>query len=344
MFPCCLPSVRWLAILGLTLLLGLPAKAQDHSRIYSPEELQADAERLSRPINRLNEIFQDFFTTEEKAALKNLVIEFPQPQKGDPALNFYAFSDFGEKVVVLPLMSLKMLEDVTTAYAYLLSSGLSPGTIDLYFTMLSREDPGSFPGGRYPALLPTLGVPADAWKHPPVDDLSLRLRNEAFAFVFLHELGHIVLKHKSYEDISTSEALTDEIAADRFALDMLERTKTPALGAALLFTAQAFSLPNRGQFDSDRAWIDFQHKKNTHPITTDRLRSFSDYVSNKLSKTRTAESEMWRFIGSGVNEIANNLDDPEMQKCMAAIRDNGTLDDLAPRSGVAISLFEKLCL
>ena len=332
-----------LALLGIT-VFSVPAKAQDHSQIYTSAEISADAERLARPISRLQEILQDYFTADEKAALKNLVIEFPKPESGDRALNFYAFSDFGEKVVVLPLMSLKMLEDITTAYAYLLSSGLSPGTIDLYFTMINREDPSNFPGGRYPALLPALGVPADAWKHSPVDELSLRLRNEAFAFVFLHEVGHIILKHKGYEDVTTAEALADEIAADRFALDMLERTKTPALGAALLFTAQAYSLPNRGQFESEEAWLEFQHNKNTHPMATDRLRAFADYVSNKLSGGRTAEADLWRYIGGGLKQIANDLEDPELQECMAVVREKGTVNALAPKSGAAVSLFAKLCL
>ncbi|MEO1292959.1 MAG: hypothetical protein AAFV62_09040 [Pseudomonadota bacterium] len=331
--------------LALAVVLGAPAAApaQDHSTIYTSRALDADAERLKTVIRKLNDIVEQFLTPAEKQALRKRRVEFPMPSPGDHAIDFYAFSDFGEAVAVMPIMSLKMLEDVTTAYAWLLTQGHAPSTIDLYFTMIRRDDPSGFPGGRYPPLLATLGVPEDAWKHPPVDDLSLRLRNEAFAFAFFHELGHILHKHESYEDLTVAEALADEIEADRFALDILSRSKTPALGASLLFQAQAFSLPHRGQFDSDAEWLTYIEERGRHPMTGDRLRAFADYVSTELAEQRSGERDIWAFIGRGLHQMAEMFDDQDMQECMAYAGETLSVDALAPRSEAGLSAFLDAC-
>src|SRR4029453_7373226 len=46
-------------------------------------------------------------------------------------------NDAGSKsIVVMPILSLKVVEDMATAYAWLYQNGMSLGTIDLYFAML----------------------------------------------------------------------------------------------------------------------------------------------------------------------------------------------------------------
>lgn len=87
-----------------------------------------------------------------------------------------------------------------------------------------------------------------------VDTLSLSLRNEAYAFIIAHELGHIRFRHKPLAEISPIQAQKDEAKADRFALDLLERTQAPALGAVFFFQAQIFALMHRHEFALDAEW------------------------------------------------------------------------------------------
>lgn len=50
-------------------------------------------------------------------------------------------------------------------------------------------------GNRYPLPLLALHIPTNALANSKVDDLSLRFRNTAFAFILGHELGHIYHHH-----------------------------------------------------------------------------------------------------------------------------------------------------
>ncbi|MEL6317644.1 MAG: hypothetical protein AAFR16_08420 [Pseudomonadota bacterium] len=329
------------AALAIAALAASGAAARDHSRIYSAQEIAADAERLKTAARKIFSLgLEPHLTADERARLPELRLAFPKPEAGDHLLDFYAYTYEGRQVVAMPLLSLKALEDLTTAYAWILSTGRHPGVIDLYYAMLT----GAPAGGRaHPAILPALGVPADAWKRPPVDKLSLSLRNEAYAFILGHELAHLVYAHRGYDEITTAQARADEVEADRFALDLLARAKTPALGAALFFQAQAYSLPNRGQFESEQAWLEFQRSRSTHPLGTDRIRAFAAYMEEKLVQARPAERELWGVIGGGLKTVADTLDDPELAQCVVRAGRMARPEDLKPRRGPALELFARAC-
>ncbi|MGI9415742.1 MAG: hypothetical protein ACR2PM_18845, partial [Hyphomicrobiales bacterium] len=279
----------------------------------------------------------------EKAAFAGIRFLFPRPKPKDYVLNFYAFAKDGRAVVVMPLLSLKMLEDLTTAYAWLHRNGYSLGTIDLYFAMLHHRARKDFPGGRYPPPLEALGVPETALKDPKVDENSLAFRNEAFAFILLHELGHVLYKHKGYDEITKAQARADETRSDRFALDVLGRTGTPPLGAVMFFQAQFYSLPHRGLFASAEAWQNYMHKAATHPLTGDRIEALARYVSGDLADSRPKERDIWLFIGKGLNDIVGNLNDMDLQKCMTLVAKNAPMDILRPRKDIAHAQMERIC-
>ena len=331
------------ALLG-AVLVAAPALAQDHSRLYTPAELKADAKRLETAVRKIFELgLAPALTAEEKRRIGAVDFVFPAPEGDDYALDFYAYRENGRSIVAMPLLSLKALEDLTTAYAWIYSEQYSLSTIDLYFAMLQHRPQEAFPGGAYPAPLPALGVPADAYEHAPVDQLSLSLRNEAFAFVIIHELAHLFYAHKPYFEISAEEARRGETEADAFALDVLGRTGTPPLGPVLMFQAQAYSLPNRGQFADEKEWIDFLGKRSNHPLTTDRLRAMSAYIGGALAQKRPNEREIWAYIGGQLGEIAGILEDVELQACIAKLAKEADLSVLKPRSAVAGDAIAAAC-
>ncbi|MEL6977764.1 MAG: hypothetical protein AAGM38_03680 [Pseudomonadota bacterium] len=324
--------------------LAAPAAAQDHSRVYSAQELAADGPRLEKRARELYRIvLEQVLTPAETARLGNVLLEFPEPYEGDHVLEFYTYEDGDRDVVSMPIMSLKATEDLATAVQWLNQQRYTLGTIDLYFTMMRREDPSDFAGGAYPALLPALGVPADAYKSLGGNDTSMR--NDAWAFALLHELGHVALDHKDYAELTTEEARRDERAADQFALDALARIGgRPPAGAYFMLQAQAYSLPHRGQFDSEAAWLKFMDEENVHPVTSDRLQAIGEHVLRTARGKSGVDREAWTYIGERMIAFSRDLANLELQQCITRAGEQATLADLKPRREPPEALMRKACL
>jgi len=333
-----------IVLLALVALAYQPgAAARDLTSAYPLAELKTDGERLSERVRQLLDVIEPSLTDTERERLKNVVLFFPEPRVGDYFLNFYAASQGDRAVVVMPMLSLKVLEDLATAYAWLYVNGYSLSTVDLYFAMLQHRDKQDFPGGEYPPVLDALGIPGDAWQQPQVDKLSLSFRNEALAFILLHELGHILFEHKGYDQVTRTQARRDETQSDRFALDVLARTGTPPLGAVMFFQAQFYSLPTRGEFDTPGDWQDYLQQRATHPLTEDRLRDLSRYISGRLAQSRPREFAIWRFIGLGLDQIIATLRDVDLQRCIIRVAKEAPMDILRPRRETAANEIERYC-
>jgi predicted Zn-dependent protease len=210
--------------------------------------------------------------------------------------------------------------------------------------MLRYKPASAFSGGRYPPPLEALGIPSDALSDERVDGLSLRLRNSAVAFVLLHELGHILYGHGGYKGISKEQARANEQQADRFALEVMERTKTIPMGAVMFFQTQAYSLPHRGQFSSDAEWERYLESEETHPMTTDRLHAMARYMNSAARReSRPAEADSLVYIATRLTEIASILEDPLLERCIAVVARNADPTTLKPRREVAGSQMQKWC-
>lgn len=222
-------------------LCSMPVHA---TTIYRDSTLLRETPRLQRAVTKIfKQGIKPELRSREQAGLANIRFKFPIPQTNDHVLNFYAGEIEGAAAVVLPLQSLKMVEDLTTAFACLYVNKSSFGALDLYFAMLQRKTLDSFRPAGTRGILNAIGAPQNV----PSDKLSLSVCNEAFAFVLVHELGHLLFKHTGLADITRAQARADEVQSDAFALDVLARSGTPPLGAALFFQAQIFSLPHRGE-------------------------------------------------------------------------------------------------
>ena len=337
-------GVLFTAALAVLLCSLRPALAQDLSKIYEPSILKKDGKRLETAVRKIFHIgIKPSLTADERKKFDRVEFRFPYPKNDDYFLNFFAYAQDGRSVVVMPVLSLKILEDLATAYAWLYHNGYSLSTIDTYFTMLQHRPRREFTNGIYPPLLHALAIPKTALKDPKVDKLSLSFRNEAYAFILLHELGHILFKHRGYDEITKAQARADETQSDRFALDVLEKSRTPPMGAVLFFQAQFYSMPHRGEFKSDDAWQDYLHKKATHPLTGKRLKDMVRYITGPLADRRPNERMIWQFIGQGLTKIIKVLEDADLQKCVTLVAEKAPLDILLPRKQIAKVQMEKYC-
>ncbi|MFM1814562.1 MAG: hypothetical protein RLZ98_1257 [Pseudomonadota bacterium] len=299
--------------------------------MYSPAEIARDVPRLKQAVEKIFAVgIRPHLAPAELSGLGDVRIEFPPPAPDSTFLNFYAYRSGGRATVVMPLLSLKQLEDLATAYAWLQVNGKSLSTIDLYCAMLRHKPLAGFAGGRYPPILPALGVPANANDDPNVDRLSLPLRNEAYAFILVHELAHVLFRHQPYSRISRARARADELQSDRFALEVLTRTNTPPMGAFLFFQAQVYAMPHRGQYASEAEWLRYLEKYATHPLSTERIELMAATMRGPLIAKRPKEAATWRFIATGVLKLKDILEDPDIQRCIQKTAREVPLSRLAP--------------
>jgi hypothetical protein len=207
--------------LALSLFPGATSVfAKDVSGIYDQGTLRqwkARYEVSTRKI--LDQVIWPALTPQERQQLAAARLELPlySDYKGNP-LCFYAT---GDGRVVMPVLSLKFLDDLCTAYAWLTTNGYGLETISEYTAMIAYKD---FPTGRYPPPLSALHIPANALQDRKVDELALEHFVTARTFLLLHELGHIYYR---YSYFTTEQSRRNEEQADQFAATLMRRTKLP---------------------------------------------------------------------------------------------------------------------
>lgn len=318
------------------------------AEMYPPSTLAQQKSRLESRVGQLYSLLRPYLSAPERSALANLVLEFPLGDPNRDPFAFYAHRIDNQLIVTMSVESLLWLEDLCTAYAWLHTNGYSLETIDEYVTMLRQKRAADFPGGRYPPPRTALRVPSDALRDPAVSELSLRLRNSTYAFILTHELGHIVLGHRGYAGISMAEARMHEADADRFALDVLLRVSEIPVGAVLFFQAQAYMMPNPGLFKAEgktmQAWEAAVLGEMTHPLTADRLQALALGLDRAASREpRGAERETLQFVATRLANIAEVLQDVDLQQCMAVAAQRADPAELAPRRPGNAAGFLKKC-
>lgn len=312
------PAVVALLSAAIIWAAPVPALAQG---VYAERNLSREAARLERAVRQIFEIvLEPHLTREERRAIAGVRIEFPMPGPDDPYLNFYAGLIDGQPTVILPLQSLKLVEDLATAFAWSYETRRDFGPLDLYFAMLQRRPLDDFgPPGRRD-ILSVLGVPPKIWEtNEAVDRLGLRLRNEAFAFILAHELGHLRFRHGPVAARGPAGARADEIESDAFALDLLARAATPPLGAVLFFQAQIYSLPHRGDHRTAEAWQAYLETASTHPLSVDRIRAMGRMIRGPLASKRGSEAPIWRDIARRLSDLSTILADVDLHNCIAEV-------------------------
>ncbi|MFN4087752.1 MAG: hypothetical protein ACK4QW_01750 [Alphaproteobacteria bacterium] len=332
------PRLRRAAVVVGTVLLAwlwlaADATARGYASLYDDAELAQWAERY-RPgiLSNLEEVLRPALTPEERRGLRHLRIEIPLRAASGHPLDFYALAS---GTVVLPAMSLKFLDDVSVAFAWLNRNGYSPETVPEYVGMLKYGRESDF--GHWPAPLSALRIPDDALSDPAVDDLAQKIFKSAVVFILLHEMGHVLHGHPGYGPlIQRADARANEEEADRFALDVMRRLPAQPTGMFLVFQLMAYAGPNRGDFTDDAAWRAALDRA-THPVTPDRMRAIADHLRRHARdfafeySDREAGHRSVLFVADQIGMVAETLSDPDLQRLVAQTSRRATLAGLAPR-------------
>jgi hypothetical protein len=288
--------MRLMAALSLAVpILG----SADFSNLYDAGTLRYWQARYQTSTTKiLDQVIRPALYPQEARRLAGVPLDFPllpdADMRGNP-LAFYVPPDFSR--VVLPVSSLKFLDDLCTAYAWLQINGYVIDTVSEYAAMLKYKN---FRGAPYPRPLAALHIPANALDDKRVDELALGHFVTARTFLLLHELGHVY--HRP-----PVQSLENEKAADAFAAQVMPRTGLPPLGALVFFMA-------------DASWAGYPPEPGTHPLSGSRLLALASRMED-------------RELADGIARIGADLDDRELRASIALTGRSTDETTLMPRRG-----------
>lgn len=293
-----------LALAFVAMLAGLSvaaAQSSDLLQVYDRTTLEQAGEGYQRTTNRILDqvIWPNLLENERQTFGGKPLLQFPlygEGQSRSYPLLFYAY----QRNVVFPVFSLKLLEDLCIAYAWLQLKGYAIETISDYTAILRY---GPQPPSGFPPPLRALGIPANALGDKDVDELARGHFVTARAFLLLHEMGHILYHH---QPTSFEQSVRNEEQADLFAATVMQRTPLPPLGILVFFVADAHwsAFPGNGP--------------HTHPLTGARVTALASHVDSPT-------------LALKLRELGKIMDDPDLRAALIATGKAGDLAALGPR-------------
>lgn len=285
--------------------------------IYTDEQLARDQRRYEQRIDELmSKGLVPVMQPAERQALAGVVIQVPL--RGSHPLDAYSNGSGAAPVVVLPALTLKFVEDLSTVYAWRYVKGHSLQPVDIYMAMLKYRSPQDFPGGRLPDPLTALGVPQGiTTQDERIDRMSLSLRNEAWAFILAHELAHLRWRHPGNANVDPAISQRNEQQADAFAVDLLSRADTVPMGMILWFQATVGYFKNRADFPSEEAYWNWQRRESTHPVNPSRLSSLGTQLDRAAKSASADHAELLEYIATQLVGMGDILSEPDMHRLIA---------------------------
>lgn len=261
---------HFIVALVIATCAGQIALAQNVSRLYSREKLQADAGRWSEQIRaEYRDTILPELTDDERIALGTVRIEVPLASpNGDP----FAFYTDEKGTIYLPALSLRFFSDLCLANAWLNAHGYDGTTVRNYVGLLFYQALTS-PRAPLPPVSRALGVPDNARDESAVSNRTDRNFGNTIVFLLAHELGHVLKKHRA--DLrNLAERRQQEVEADAFAIEMMRRIGQIPLGIEFWFDVEQSGHVAPRKFDTAAEWQKYLASLD-HPVTTERLEALA---------------------------------------------------------------------
>lgn len=250
---------------------------------------------------------------------------------------FNAYADAGSGCLTLPVASLLFLRDLMMATAW--HQTISPGSTAVrdYLLMMRVRWPVGPDAARYQPLA-ALAVPDNAADNPRVKRLYGDLATSALLFVLAHEGAHVLLRHPGNQAVSPAASRSNEIEADRLALDVMKSLGYPPAGPGVMFHHLAML-----QLDAAQA------ASATHPTSPERMRAigirlradadaYSDHAPDPAGQRRLVTA-----IAGEFDTIAGILDDRDLRGTLTGIGRAMTLERLIPGRPAASACAHAYC-
>ena len=239
--------------------------------VYSPAEIQRVRERTVPSIQSV--MWQDIvprLPSEYRARASDVKLIFPE--RGPGPMSFYAAP--ARQEIHLPLTSLRFYDDIATLHAWFESRSCPQEYIQTYLAALLRADEN------LPAPLVAFGLDRDKlFADNYTYDLSGKIFSSGVQFLLAHELGHILLDHRT--GIEGAESQRQETEADTFALDHFARLGGNPMGIFWYYQAAWWHDPA-----SEKG-----RRENTHPVSAERIRAMAERLIDSPDEFAHGEAD-----------------------------------------------------
>lgn len=302
---------------------------------YAPNILWNFESLILRKLNR-NEKTNAF------GACLEFPLTTPSELSGTP-FSFYA--DVHNKKIFVPISSIKFIDDLSIAFAWLHENGFTIETVIDYIFCL-KYGSARFVAGQIPPPLKALHIPDDALNNKLVDETAQKVLKSIIVWILCHELGHIIYQHPPYDAVSFTQSRQFEAEADSFATDMFKRIGTAPAGMVLLFVIFTSFFMHQGDFYLIEEWHNYL-KSSTHPVSPDRLYSIAYELINYpeafigAEPNKISAKQIVYNIGHEAKKIVEIISSPPMQDLMNARALAIEISDLFPRKSGEEPIFEK---
>jgi len=256
------------ALLPVARERGPTCPEKDLSSLYpadpSDEALQKEA---------IEVIYKDevdpVLTPNEKSKIQGWKLVILREERCPSLFSFY--SDPVTTTVSLSLLSLIFMHDILTADTWLMDNGYLPETVLDYVVMLKYMSAREFEGNQYPMPFEALQIPRSILNNQRTMRMVSKRWQAVLTFILAHELGHLAQGHEPSKQ-------ENEYEADKFALEILRRSRIDPSAIASYFTAVAYWVPQRGDFKSEEEYRRYVEGAR-HPLTGDRLIGMSSQLT-----------------------------------------------------------------
>ncbi len=283
-------------MLKLALVFSLAAAGLASAEVvYSPADMQRVRERAIPSIQAV--MWRDIVPRlPEQFRSRASSVKLIFPERGPGPMSFYAAP--AKREITLPLTSLRFYDDIATLHAWFESRNCPQEYIQTYLAALLRSDEN------LPAPLVAFGLDhdrlfADSYTY----DLSGKIFSSGVQFLLAHELGHILLDHRT--GIGGVESQRQEAEADAFALDHFARLGGNPMGIFWYYQAAWWHDPA-----SEKG-----RRENTHPVSAERIRAMAarlindpdDFAHGEVNPAR--EAKLISQLGMMTAAFADLIDD-----------------------------------
>ena len=273
---------------------------------------------------KLHQVILPRVDADARRVFADVVFEFPLRIEGREPFAFAA--DSNNRIVYMSIQSLKFLDEITIAEAWLARNGYSLESLFDYLLMLRNWRAAEPP----PPVLSTLCVPDNVLDDRETDERAQRSFATAIFFVMLHELGHIYYNHRGYDGVDPAVARKNEVDADAYALEVMARVGDIPVGVIYLFMTMAHLYEHQEDFSSE-VERELNLARRTHPISAERLMRFAETME-KTAGDFTASGLPADVIAASAAQLRIvAMDFTEIQRTAALMDKPIKPADLGPR-------------
>ncbi len=355
-------SVKWLtSVIAVIVFMTIPCRCfgNDVSSMYTDKKLEGLKAVYERNIRfNFEEVIKPVLTKQELAVLNKVELEFPLKDRGDDPFRCYVKVERdGRRAIVMPMFTVKFIEDLSTSVAWLHQKGFTIETLPEYISMLKYQKAKSFNNGRYPTPLEALDIPSNAREDKEVDKLARNFLKTTVVYLLSREIGFLYLSRSNPRatGLQTEQRLIVQRVAlmrrdarsekrelllysDGFALEVMRRIGAVPVSLSFYLSAQAYWTKNRIDFDNDEeAFSRYWYRPPKYAMFSERVyqianlmvKGMEDYIRQQGNKAASAFQ-----IERDARKIFNLsyiLDKASVQEDVKQRALRRTIKDLRPR-------------